>query len=258
MKTKAFGMTHGIALLFVLALLIGMAPAAALAQQATPGAIFLGDGWQASYWNNITLSGSPALSRVDGDINFNWGLGSPAPEINADNFSARWTRTLLVTQPGAYRFTLNSDDGSRLFINDQLVINAWYDHGPARTFSATRQLNAGAHEVRIEYYERRGAAVIRFGWSQVGAPSACAGAASSGSGCADHATGGRRAVARRILQQPRPARRPRFGAGRPEDRLQLGLRLPGARRHRRGQFLRALDEYDQLCAGRVPLPRHGG
>lgn len=156
-------------ILFVLVIATGMTSTHAMAQQSTPGAVWSGEGWQASYWNNISLSGAPALTRVDGDVNFNWGLGSPAPEINADNFSARWTRTLLVTQPGTYRFTLNSDDGSRLFINDQLVINAWYDHGPARTFSATRQLNAGTHQVRIEYYERRGAAVIRFGWSQVGA-----------------------------------------------------------------------------------------
>lgn len=155
-------------LAFVVSVAIGMTPNRALAQQALSGAVWLGEGWQAGYWNNLSLNGAPALTRVDGDVNFNWGLGSPAPEINADNFAARWTRTLLVTQPGTYRFTLNSDDGSRLFINDQLVINAWYDHGPARTFSATRQLNAGTYEMRIEYYERRGAAVVRFGASQVG------------------------------------------------------------------------------------------
>ncbi|GIK72049.1 MAG: hypothetical protein BroJett021_10370 [Chloroflexota bacterium] len=172
-KMTSIGIRQVIVLL-LLALLGGATSGSALAQQATSGAAFIGNGWQASYWNNISLNGAPALTRIDADVNFNWGLGSPAPEINADNFSARWTRTLLVTQPGTFRFTLNSDDGSRLFINDQLVINAWYDHGAARTFSATRQLDAGSHEVRIEYYERRGAAVVRFGWSPIGgsAPSA--------------------------------------------------------------------------------------
>jgi len=147
-------------------LLVGLAPARAQAQ--TPAAIWQGDGWLASYWNNLTFSGAPALTRSDGDVNFNWGLGSPAPEITVNNFAARWTRTLAVTQPGGYRFTLNSDDGSRLFIDDELVINAWYDHGATRTFSATRTLSAGSHEVRIEYYERRGAAVVRFDWTPVG------------------------------------------------------------------------------------------
>lgn len=152
----------------LLALLAGIWPAGAQAQQSGAGAVFAGDSWLASYWNNITLSGAPVLTRSDVDVNFDWGLGSPAPEVNADNFSTRWTRTLVVAQPGSYRFTLNSDDGSRLFIDGQLVINAWYDHGPSRTFSATRQLSAGDHEIRIEYYERRGAAVVRFGWAPVG------------------------------------------------------------------------------------------
>jgi len=151
---------------FIAALLVGLAPANVHAQAS--GGVLAGDGWLASYWNNISLSGAPVLTRVDADVNFDWGVGSPAPEVAVDNFSARWTRTLEVPQPGSYRFTLNSDDGSRLYLDGQLVINAWYDHGATRTFSATRTLDAGSHEVRVEYYERRGAAVVRFGWSEIG------------------------------------------------------------------------------------------
>lgn len=52
-------------------------------------------------------------------------------------------------------------------MDGELVINAWYDHGPSRTFAATRTLSAGSHELRAEYYERR-AAVVRFGWQPTG------------------------------------------------------------------------------------------
>lgn len=165
MQTKLSRFLSPFMWLLVAALLAGLTPATVHAQ--TPGTAFTGDGWLASYWNNLTLSGAPTVTRSDADVNFDWGLGSPAPEIAVDNFSARWTRALMVTQPGSYRFTLNSDDGARLFIDGELVINAWYDHGPARAFSATRTLSAGSHEVRVEYYERRGAAVVRFGWAQV-------------------------------------------------------------------------------------------
>jgi len=169
MQTKPYSFHLTRTWLIVTILLATLTPGVMHAQ--TPGAAFTGVGWQASYWNNITLSGAPVLTRVDADVNFNWGFGSPAPEIAIDNFAARWTRTLEVAQPGSYRFTLNSDDGARLFIDDQLVINAWYDHGATRTFAATRTLGAGSHEVRIEYYERRGAASVRFGWSTIaGAP----------------------------------------------------------------------------------------
>lgn len=149
--------------------LVGAAPAEAQPAGALGGATWSGAGWQASYWNNRSFVAAPALTRIDADIHFSWGVGSPAPEIAADNFAARWTRTLEVTERGSYRFTLNSDDGSRLFVDDQLVLNAWYDHGVSRTFSATLELEAGSHEVRVEYYERRGAAAVRLGWAEVSA-----------------------------------------------------------------------------------------
>ena len=149
-------------------LLLSLLPATALAHPAAAPAAQGDEGWLASYWNNTTLSGAPILTRIDPDVNFNWGLGSPAPEVGVDNFSARWTRTVQIPAAGQYRFTLNSDDGARLFVDGELVINAWYDHGPSRTFAATRTLSAGSHELRVEYYERRGAAVVRFGWQPTG------------------------------------------------------------------------------------------
>ncbi len=153
-------------------LLVSLIPAPVRAQSAQHPAAQSGDGWLASYWNNATLSGTPVLARVEPDVNFRWGVGSPAPEIDADLFSARWTRTVQIPAAGLYCFSLNSDDGARLWIDGNLVIDAWYDHGPARTFSATRLLDPGSHELRIEYYERRGAAVVRFDWQLTGtAPS---------------------------------------------------------------------------------------
>ena len=59
--------------------------------------------WIGSYWNNMSLSGNPILQRNDSSINFDWGLGSPDPVVNADQFSARWTR-VIETSSGWYRF----------------------------------------------------------------------------------------------------------------------------------------------------------
>lgn len=58
------------------------------------------------------LSGSPALVRQDGDIDFDWGNGAPGPGVPADNFSVRWTNTLRLDK-GNYRFTVETDDGMR-------------------------------------------------------------------------------------------------------------------------------------------------
>jgi len=96
---------------------------AALAQGPTPpqGSY---PTWQAFYYNNQTLSGSPALVRDESDINYDWGSSSPDPSVSADHFSARWTGYLNVT-PGTYRFTATSDDGIRVWVDNALIINQW-------------------------------------------------------------------------------------------------------------------------------------
>ncbi|HQH39635.1 MAG TPA: PA14 domain-containing protein, partial [Anaerolineae bacterium] len=120
--------------------------------------------WSASYWNNPTLSGTPALTRQEANLDYDWGTGSPqAGVINADQFSARWTRYIDVT-PGNYRFTATSDDGIRLWIDGALLLDKWTDH-PAQTFTVDRYLDSGHHYLVVEYYENGGEAVARLSWA---------------------------------------------------------------------------------------------
>ncbi|MBI3957352.1 MAG: hypothetical protein HY328_00985 [Chloroflexi bacterium] len=123
--------------------------------------------WQASYWNNTTLSGTPVLNREDRALDFDWGTGSPDGRVNSDNFSARWARYIDVT-PGDYTFTAISDDGIRVRIDGELVIDAWWDHS-ATQFTGTKYLSAGHHLVEVEYYEKSGLAVAKLSW-QAGPP----------------------------------------------------------------------------------------
>ncbi len=118
--------------------------------------------WQATYWNNVTLSGAHALQRSEADINYDWGVGSPDSSVAVDYFSARWTKYIDVT-PGLYRFTAVSDDGIRVWVDGDLIIDAWYEH-PARTFQAEKQLTSGHHLVKVEYYEKTGLAVAQVSW----------------------------------------------------------------------------------------------
>lgn len=120
--------------------------------------------WQAAYWNNMTLSGSPVLERSEANLDYNWGLGSPDPAVPADGFSARWTRYLDLSGP--YRFTATSDDGIRVSIDGEWIINEWYDHS-AKTVSADRNLASGHHLVVVEFYENTGDAVARLSWAPI-------------------------------------------------------------------------------------------
>ena len=120
-------------------------------------------GWTGQYYNNMALSGSPVFSRNDGpDVNFVWNDGSPDPQIPVDGFSIRWTRTITFNE-GVYQFSTTSDDGSRVFVDGQLILNAWQDQPPTTT-SANKQMSAGPHTIVVEYYENGGGAQMQFGY----------------------------------------------------------------------------------------------
>jgi hypothetical protein len=118
--------------------------------------------FQAEYFANTTLSGSPVYSPCEATIDHDWGMGSPAGQVPSDQFSARWTGQFTFPA-GATTFSATADDGIRLWVDGVLVINAWVDQ-PATTYTATRTLTAGTHEVKVEYYENGWDAVARVSW----------------------------------------------------------------------------------------------
>jgi hypothetical protein len=120
--------------------------------------------WRGEYFNNVGLVGNPALVRDDTAVGFNWGTGSPAPAVAADNFSARWTRSVYL-DGDTYRFYASADDGVRIWVDDLLLIDQWHN-AVGVTYQAERALGAGNHTLRVEYYENGGAAGIQFWWSR--------------------------------------------------------------------------------------------
>jgi hypothetical protein len=148
-------------LLLALALLLPASPRALAAplQQAPSGS------WLAQYWNGIDLAGAPAVQRIESAINHNWGAGSPDPAIQSDFFSARWTGSFSLPA-GTYRLRTRSDDGMRVRVNNQLVIDDWVQHAVTERM-AEIQLAAGLHTFVIEYFEYQGEAVAAFWWEPV-------------------------------------------------------------------------------------------
>ena len=123
-----------------------------------------GIGLAAEYFNNKTFSGNTALSRIDENINFNWGNGSPDSQINSDGFSARWTGEVQPLYSETYTFETESDDGIKLWVNGQLLVDKWQDMGPTK-YSGTIALIAGEkYSIKIEYYENAGGAVAKLRW----------------------------------------------------------------------------------------------
>jgi Ca2+-binding RTX toxin-like protein len=105
------------------------------------------------------------LTRKDLDVNFNWGNGSPAGGIPSNNFSTRWTGKIIAPTTGEYTFYATADDGVRLWVNGQNLVDGWKDQGPTE-YSGAIALQAGqSYDLRMEYYEKEGGAVAQLAWS---------------------------------------------------------------------------------------------
>lgn len=120
--------------------------------------------YTAQYWNNKTLTGTPVLTRNETAVQMDT-YGSPAPGVNADDFSARWSSKPTLTA-GSYKFDITGDDGVRVKVDGALVIDAWKDQGPT-AYTATRTLTAGAHDIVVEFFESGGGAVAKFAYAPV-------------------------------------------------------------------------------------------
>jgi hypothetical protein len=127
-----------------------------------------GTGLRGQYFPNMTFTGSPALTRTDATVDFSWS-GSPGAGIGADGFSVRWEGEVETPVTGSYVFSTVSDDGVRLWVNGNQVINNWSDHAPTTDNSAGIALAVNTkYSVRMEFYENGGGAEARLRWSYPG------------------------------------------------------------------------------------------
>ena len=144
----------------VVTLLLALLPATATA--TVSGAA--DTAWRGEYFASQDLSGDPALVRSDANLNFNWGWGAPDSKLAADHFSARWTRGADFAA-GVYRFNVSVDDGVRLYVDDTVLIDEWRITAPI-TYTTSINLAAGAHRLKVEYYENTERAQIRVWWEK--------------------------------------------------------------------------------------------
>ncbi|RJR15149.1 PKD domain-containing protein [Candidatus Microgenomates bacterium] len=133
-----------------------------------------GDDYLSEFWNLPTPvsipeipTTAPDLTRIDATILFDWNDDAPDPLINTDGFVARFTKQIDVTEAGTYRFTTLSDDGVRVDVESDLVIDQWNDHG-STTHVGDKFLSTGSHEIVVEFYENAGGAILHFDYALIG------------------------------------------------------------------------------------------
>ena len=117
-----------------------------------------GGGLKGEYFNNASITGEPVLTRLDPGIDFAWGTESPEQGVvNDDDFSVRWRGELEIAFSEAYRFYAATEDGVKLWVNDQLVIDRWDVYRLNEYRSDPIELQAG-QKVSIEMWGRDNAA----------------------------------------------------------------------------------------------------
>jgi beta-glucosidase len=144
-------------------------------------------GLQAEYFTSNDLSGSPALTRVDNQIDFDWDIDSIPVSTNQQGFSARWTGQVRPQINGDYVFKIRGDGGLRLIVNGQTLVDNFFSptrppvgYGPTVSYSGKITLQAGqTYSIEIDYrrvggffdtFEQGGFTGVQVSWASLQPP----------------------------------------------------------------------------------------
>ncbi len=122
-----------------------------------------GNGLRADYYSGMEFN-TFIVRRTNPNINFDWGVGAPDPLAPVDLFSIRWTGQIQPRFSETYRFYIRSDNGRRVWVNNQLIIDWWIDNYDI-TYRGSIPLVAGQkYDIKVEFFENDGGANAKLEW----------------------------------------------------------------------------------------------
>lgn len=116
---------------------------------------------KATYYNNTSLDGEPAATMEYNTFDFQWGSSSPIAGVNADNFSGKFEAKITPTQDTSFALTV--DDGVRVYIDDELVLDKWMANDSVTYEIGDLKANK-SYNIRVEYYEGSGNAYLTLNY----------------------------------------------------------------------------------------------
>lgn len=127
-------------------------------------------GVRAEFFNNMNLAGAPVHTLFTDNIDLNWKVNAPPSGMQPYHFSVRWRGLLIPPISGEYELGVTSDDGFRLYLNDELFLEDWTHHA-ARTSRKRIYLEANrTYPFQLDFYQNLGGALCQFGWLKPGDP----------------------------------------------------------------------------------------
>jgi hypothetical protein len=127
----------------------------------------LPDVWHAAFFANSLLEDPPVLVQQVSEVSADWGDGSPDPSVPPDEFSARWVGEVWLPS-GRYRYFLRVDEGARVLIDGQPVLEEWHE-ASGETYVVDWDLGEGSHVFLVEYFEAAGSAYIQLDGVEISA-----------------------------------------------------------------------------------------
>jgi beta-glucosidase len=121
-------------------------------------------GLTGAYFSNQNLAGSATNTRIDTVIDYHWSGLPNISGIPADHFSIRWTGVIRPAYTGTFTFYVSGDDGFRLWVNNQLIIDNWVDEAITTKTGKITLISGQEYSVKLEYYENAGLAEIALGY----------------------------------------------------------------------------------------------
>jgi hypothetical protein len=130
-----------------------------------PGEPAPANGLLAAYYRRTELDSSSAVTRIDPQLDFNWGGNAPVSEVPAEAFSARWSGQVAAQFTESYTFHVEAGGGAKLWLDGQLILNQWNDK-PGEFYSTVVPLTAGQkYDLRLEHFNTSKDAKLRLLWS---------------------------------------------------------------------------------------------
>ena len=117
------------------------------------------------YFDNTRLEGQPRLTRTDTRMDFRWTLNSPGRGIPFDWYSVRWTGTLTAPSSGVTMLGVEGNDGYRLYLDDQLIIDNWQKRSFDTRTARVNVTPGSTHRIKLEYFETTGVARVKLIWN---------------------------------------------------------------------------------------------
>ncbi len=126
-------------------------------------------GLHAEYFKGSDLKGTPAVNRIDKNIDFDF-VFTPVPgfesvPFKSENFSARWTGFMTPGESGAYRIGVKADDGFRLWIDRKLIAEDWSTQGIITKLVDFRLEKGRKYAIKLEYFQTTGDGIAQFVWT---------------------------------------------------------------------------------------------